>query len=56
MDRDGLQELKGREKSLRTCYSNGFRCLTSAANRLDSQHCSLAKDRGWERGREGEEK
>lgn len=55
MDRDGLQELKGGVKRLEAWYSNRFRCLTPTASRLDSQCCLLAKDRGWERGREGEE-
>lgn len=56
MDRDGLKELKGGEKRFGAWYSNRFRCLTPTASRLDSQHSLLAKDRGRERGREGEEK
>lgn len=55
MDRDGLQELRGGVERLGAWYSNRFRCLTLTASQLDSQCCLLAKDRGWERGREGEE-
>lgn len=54
MDRDGLQELKGGEERPGAWYSNRFRCLTPTASRLDSQLCLLARDRGWEKGREGD--
>lgn len=56
MDRDGLLELKGGEKRLGAWYSNRFRCLAPTASQLDSQHCLLARGRGWEteKGGKGE--
>lgn len=49
-----LEELKGWEERSGARYSNRFRRLTLTASRLDNQHCLLAKDEGWETGREGD--